>query len=109
MADMQDQVDDPNDPSFDRDRYWRVVTRTVRDVFQADPGRVERVRTRLASQSRGTQEKFYQTEPYTVAADIAEIEGAGTQEQQHNYMWIKRTEGFGQVESPELSESRFYS
>jgi hypothetical protein len=98
---------DSNDPAaLHRARYWRVVTRTVRDVFGAGAetvAQVDEVRRRLAGQPEGTQEKFYQTEPYSVAADIAGEAGAGTERQQLDYLRIRQTEDYAPVDPDRLT------
>jgi hypothetical protein len=102
MTEHAPYVIDPNDPAeVQADKYWRVVGRTVAEVFHGDAGAVEGVRSRLAAQPKGTREKFYQTEPYTVAADIAKEPGAGTPRQQLDYLRIKQIEEFGPVEIPD--------
>jgi hypothetical protein len=72
MSNHPTHVLDLNDPAdVQTERYWHVVKRTVGEIFQGDVQVVEQVQNRLARQSKGTQEKFYKTDPYIVAADIA--------------------------------------
>jgi hypothetical protein len=107
MSEHAPPVIDHNEPaSVDTDRYWRVMHRTVVDVFHGKSQDVEQVRARLARQSNGTREKFYQTEPYSVAADIAGEPGAGTEKQQLDYLRIKEQEKFGLVERPDAARQR---
>jgi hypothetical protein len=107
MPENAPPVIDHNEPIIvDTERYWRVVHRTVVDVFQGTPRDVEKVRARLDAQPSGTREKFYQTEPYSVAADIAGEKGPGTENQQLDYLRIKEQEKFGPVESPDAASRR---
>ena len=84
----------------ERERYWEVVRRSVREVFRGDESEVKRRKARVDKATRETQEKFYQGEPYSVAADIAGEIGPGTPRQQIEYLKIKRELGYG--EEPEV-------
>ena len=87
---------DPIVPRPDqRDRYLEVVRRSVERVFRSDAGAVAKRRSAVNEADPKDQEKFYQAEPYSVAADIAGEAGHGTPSQQLEYLKIRRDVGYG--------------
>lgn len=77
--------------------YWQLVRRTVREVFggrRPDLAEVDRIRIVPGEADPGTSDKFYQTDPYSVAADIMSA-GVGTPDQQQRYVDIKIALKFG--------------
>jgi hypothetical protein len=103
-----DPVPDPNDPDLQNlpelpptAIYWDVVKETVRNVFGRDDldSQVDEVRANVetAAEHKPSEERyrFYQTEPYNVAADITGSLDAGTEEQWRKYLDIKAGRGFG--------------
>lgn len=78
-----------------RDRYLEVVRRSVERVFRGDAGAVARRRSAVNDADPRDQEKFYQAEPYSVAADIVGEAGSGTPSQQLEYLKIRRDVGYG--------------
>jgi hypothetical protein len=82
------------------ERYWEVVGRSLRQIFQRDPADADSIRGRVERASPEAQEKFYQAEPYSVAADIAGETGPGTPAQQREYLNIRRETGYG--DKPEI-------
>jgi hypothetical protein len=93
--------------AFPVDGYWKVVRDTVTDVFHGDPDRVGFVRERVQGSPEGTQEKFYQTDPFGVAADIAGRQDAGTQDEWRKYLRIRQKHRFGDVEIPDDLDSPY--
>jgi len=102
--------EDPNDPDFEElgipegypeDEYWDIVKKTIKRVFKKEglDGEVDTLSkdVRKVGKNKSADEKyrFYQTEPYNVAADIAQKSGAGTEEQWREYLRIKKESGFG--------------
>lgn len=111
--DMPMPVDDENEPEVSlpggspivpgrklRDRYWEVVRRSVERVFHGDADAVASRRTIVDEADPDDQEKFYQAEPYSVAADIAGETGPGAPSQQQEYLKIRREVGYG--DEPEI-------
>ncbi len=82
------------------ERYWEVVGQSLKRVFQCDPADADPIKHRVERAGREAQEKFYQAEPYSVAADIAGETGPGTPAQQLEYLRIRREFGYG--EAPEI-------
>jgi hypothetical protein len=108
------EVTDPNEPEpletkrdYPVEGYWRVVGDTVSDVFHGDPDGVRRARERVRKSAPGTQEKFYQTDPFGVAADIAGRTDAGTEDEWRDYLRIRRRHDFGHVEIPDDMNSPY--
>ena len=83
-----------------RQRYWEVVRLSVEHVFHGDVGAVARRRSTVNEAGLRDQEKFYQAEPYSVAADIAGDAGSATPSQQLEYLKIRRDVGYG--DEPEV-------
>jgi len=74
--------------------YWQVVDGTLTRVFHGAEDahrRLRILRQELENASDGTKGKLYQTEPLTVAADLAgQGHRALTPEEIHQYLEIKR-------------------
>lgn len=91
--------------------YWQVVDKTLRDVFcgteeayREARDRLEELRGRLEKlegRQQGTKGKLFQTEPLTVAGDLAgQGDRALTPEEVHRYLQIKRE--FPQMDVSEM-------
>ena len=99
---------DRNDPGpedkiedFPREKYWEVVRETVRRVFNSkNLDQVGTIRSKIEGVAQPRQYRFYQTDPYSVAADIAGEAGPGTDNQWRTYLDIRKEKGFGSVEIP---------
>jgi hypothetical protein len=70
--------------------YWQVVRESLQEIYQTDPKLADRQAENIRESSPGTQQKIYQTEPFTIAADLA---GQGnrppTAEEIYKYLQIK--------------------
>jgi hypothetical protein len=70
--------------------YWQIVRESLQEIYQKDPNLADRQAKIIRDSSPGTQQKIYQTEPFTIATDLA---GQGnrptTAEEIHKYLRIK--------------------
>jgi hypothetical protein len=76
-----------------KDEYWRVVERTLDNVFNGNPADARRLRQEIDTLSDDEQLIFYHAEPLDVAADLADVTPSSTQVQQYdalaqNLGWI---------------------
>jgi hypothetical protein len=76
-----------------RDEYWRVVERTLDNVFNGNPTNARRLRQEIDTLSDDEQLIFYHAEPLDVAADLADVTPSSAQVQQYdalaqNLGWI---------------------
>jgi hypothetical protein len=82
--------------------YWQIVKESLREIYQKDPSLADRQAEIIRESSPGTQQKIYQTEPFTIATDLA---GQGnrppTAEEIHKYLQIKARH-FPNAEIPDL-------
>jgi hypothetical protein len=78
----------PPEPA--RRLYWQIVKESLREIYQKDPGIVDVAEEKLRNDNPGTQQKIYQTEPLTIAKELA---GQGdepvTAEEIFEYLKIK--------------------
>src|SRR4051794_728539 len=51
--------------------YWRIVRESLQEIYQKDPNLADRQVEIIRESSPGTQQKIYQTEPFTIATDLA--------------------------------------
>jgi hypothetical protein len=111
MSPSDHPVRDSNDPPpkaaqpwfldpEEREKYWKLVKRTVSDVFHGSEEDVETVKHKVErdpntgeQRDPTEQEGFYQTEAFTVAADIAGQPGPGSPAQRRAYLNIRRQIG----------------
>ncbi len=71
----------------DADRYWRLVRKTLEEVFGKNPNSVGPLRRDVGTSPPDEQWSFYHAEPLDVAADLAGIGGI-TEEHVKKYRQI---------------------
>lgn len=59
----------------DADRYWRLVKKTLEEVFGGKPNSADKLRRDVGTSPPDEQWSFYHAEPLDVAADLAGIGG----------------------------------
>ena len=53
------------------DKYWRLVKRTLGEVFKEKTDSVDALRTEVSQRPADEQLQFYHAEPLDIAADLA--------------------------------------
>jgi hypothetical protein len=70
--------------------YWQIVRESLQEIYRQDPRLADQRAKIIRDSSPGTQQKIYQTEPFTIATDLA---GQGnrpaTPDEIHKYLQIK--------------------
>jgi hypothetical protein len=86
--------------------YWQIVRESLQEIYQKDPNLADRQAEIVRESRPGTQQKIYQTEPFTIATDLAGEGGRPpTAEEIHKYLQIKaRHLDFPAKELPDLDE-----
>jgi hypothetical protein len=70
--------------------YWQIVRESLQEIYRKDPNLADRQAEIIRKSSPGTQQKIYQTEPFTIATDLAgEGNRPPTTEEIHKYLQIK--------------------
>jgi hypothetical protein len=69
-----------------KDEYWRVVERTLENVFSGNPTDAHRLRQGIDTLSDEEQLLFYHAEPLDVAADLADVTPSSAQVQQYDVL-----------------------
>jgi hypothetical protein len=78
----------PPEPA--RRTYWQIVRESLQEIYRKDPDLADRQAEIIRESSPGTQQKIYQTEPFTIATDLAsQGNRPPTEEEIYKYLQIK--------------------
>ena len=93
-------------PESARRTYWQIVKDSLTEIYEEDPNLADRQAEIIGQSTPGTQQKIYQTEPFTIATDLArQGHRPPTAEEIHKYLEIKaRHLNLPTEELPELDE-----
>jgi hypothetical protein len=67
-----------------KSEFWRVVERTLENVFNGNPADARQLRQEIDTLSDEEQLLFYHAEPFDVAADLADVTPSLSQVQQYD-------------------------
>lgn len=89
--------------------YWQIVKESLQEIYQKDPSLADRQANIIRESSPGTQQKIYQTEPFTIATDLA---GQGdrppTAEEVYKYLKIKvKYLPIAEIPNPDVLKTAF--
>ena len=77
------------------EEYWALVRKSLENIFSKSPNEADALQRTIENLPIAQQDFFYNTEPFNVAADLADAEP--TDDQVEMYLWLSAIEDLKQI------------